>query len=211
MREVAKNNTEEVGGSFTTKYSDTKEMLLDLLKVAGLISFAVLAPNALRGYSGLLKSCEWFFKDPPKVQEKKLKKTVYYLKRQGYIRIESRGKERFLRLLPKGLNKLKHLEIDNVRFPASTKWDNKWWVITADIPTKTHRSAADAFRAKLKDMNVCSLQRTLWLYPFDPTRELNFLLKNFDIGKYVTLMRVDKLDGDDSLKLKTYYKKIGLL
>lgn len=212
-RNIGKPRTRSAHGNDKVQrdYSDTKEMLLDLLKVTGLISFAVVAPNGLRGYKFLLQAGSWFFQQPIKEQEHNLKKAIYYLKRQGYVTIETSGVEKFLKLMPKGVDQLKRMEVREAHFPVNKNWDQKWWIITADIPTKTHRAAADAFRAKLKEMKVVSLQRTLWVYPFEPTLELNFLLGIYDIGKFVTLMRADKLDTEDKALLLKHYKQTGLL
>ena len=59
---------------------------------------------------------------------------------------------------------------------------------------------------KLKDMGFYPLQRTLWFYPFDPRKELESVLRRYDIGRFVTVMEVNRLDKSDEKIMKKYFR-----
>ena len=106
-----------------------------------------------------------------------------------------------------GRRRLKKFNIENPVIPKPAKWNKKWWLVAADIPTREYKLAADAFRDKLKEMRFCGLQRTLWIYPFDPRREIEVLASYYRIGHFVTVMEINRLDLDDESALKSFFKR----
>ena len=81
----------------------------------------------------------------------------------------------------------------------------------ADIPTKNYRRGADMLRRKLKELGFFSLQRTLWFYPFDPRKELEYVVNSFGIANFVTLMEVSRLDRDDEEIMKKFFRVSKIL
>ena len=79
--------------------------------------------------------------------------------------------------------------------------------MAADIPTKEHKTAADALRRKLKEMNFYSLQRTLWFYPHDPRLEIDWIVRIYHIERFVTIMEISRLDLDDAEKMVKFFRK----
>ena len=75
----------------------------------------------------------------------------------------------------------------------------------ADIPSKTHRIAADMLRHKLKKIGFYPLQRTVWVHPYNPTKELNELTEYYDLGKFVTILEAKRIDAEDEKKLLNYF------
>lgn len=60
-------------------------------------------------------------------------------------------------------------------------------------------------------MKFYPLQRTLWLYPYDPRLEIEFLIQHYGIERFVTVMEVNRLDRDDERVLKAYFENAGII
>src|SRR3989338_5511720 len=136
----------------------------------------------------------------------KSRKTLYYLRKQGYVTFNTSIGESVIKLTEKGKKYLQKLLLIAAAPRKPKVWDKTWWIVLADIPTKTHRKAAELLRLKLKSMGFYPLQRTVWVHPYDPTRTLNELTNYYDLGKFVTLVQAQKLDSEDIINLKKYFK-----
>jgi hypothetical protein len=192
------------------KLKSAAEIGLAVVAAVGILALSVVAPNLLQVLDKV------FFKKSNKNwsnREKRQKtiQTFYYLKRHNLIRFKPHGKNFLVSLTEKGQRRLRRLNFNLLTIPKKSRWDKKWWQVAADIPTKEYRVAADMFRKKIKDLNFFSLQRTLWFYPFDPRREIEFLANYYTIGNFVTVMEISRLDKDDEAKLTAHFKKIQIL
>lgn len=184
--------------------------VLIIAGVLGAVGLLFTAPNALKLFAPLLRRK---YKRPltAKEQRQKMLKTFYYLKQTGQIRIEEGGTGLVARLTQKGRRRFKQLQAEVHSIAKPLMWDGMWWLVAADIPTKEYRIAADMFRIKLKELQFYSLQRTFWMHPFDPRKELEYIANKYSIGRFITVMQVNKVDTQDKKKLLTYFKSKRLL
>ena len=177
---------------------------LAVIATAGIILIAAAAPNvfvAVDKIYRITKGKKASFKD----KQTKTAQTFYYLKRQGLIQIQSGKKGLFAHLTEKGWQKMEQLNLNTLRVKPPKAWDGKWWMVAADIPTKDYRWAADLLRKKIKQMEFYPLQRTLWFYPYNPVKEIEFLAQYYGIARFVTVMEVSRMDKDDEQKLKKFF------
>ena len=177
---------------------------LAIIAVAGIITVAAVAPNifeAVDKIHRLVKGKKYSFKE----KQAKTAQTFYYLKRHGFIELTHSKEGLMARITGKGKKKLSDLNVETLKIKKPKSWDGKWWVVAADIPTKNYRWAADLFRKKVKQMGFYSLQRTLWFYPYSPTKEIEFLIQHFGIAHFVTVMEVSRIDKDDDLRLRKFF------
>jgi DNA-binding transcriptional regulator PaaX len=104
-----------------------------------------------------------FFKN----YEGALSKTIYDLKRHGYIEeVEINGQKR-IKLLPKGRLKL-------IKRKVTKNWDGYWRIISFDIEEK-RRKTRDVFRDKLSELRCVAIQKSVWITPHDISFELQEL------------------------------------
>ncbi len=182
------------------------EVALATIAVAGIVTLTVVAPNVLLAVQEFLLKKPKYKRLDPKAIKEKTTRTFYYLKDTGLIKFHKDGTDWKIHLTSAGKNKLSALKND-IRFIKHSKsWDHKWWVIVADIPTHDYRTSADLFRNKLKKLNFYHLQRTVWLFPFDPRIEIQILTEKFGISKFVTLIEACRLDIADEKKATAYMK-----
>lgn len=187
------------------------EVALAIVAVAGIIAVSAAALNVFAALGQLHKMSKKFKSLSAKDKNKKIAQTFYYLKRSGLVKFKISGKELVLSLTNLGRSRLSKLSLNAVNVSKPARWNARWWMIAADIPTKHHRQGADLLRKKLKEMDFYSLQRTLWLHPFDPRREIEFIAKTFGVQNFITVMEISRLDKEDEAKLRRHFAKAGIL
>lgn len=191
------------------QFKTASEIILTLAYVAGVVAVATIAPNALR-----------LFKDVPALRKslrknnrptQKIADTFYYLKRQGYVKLVPKGSDIFVELTQAGQKRILQMNFNNPVISKTQKWDGKWWLALADIPTKEYRNQADSLRRKIRRLGLYPLQRTVWVYPFDPTEAIVFVAGRLQVDRFVTVLRADKIDEQDRKVLEEYFKGVGII
>lgn len=189
------------------RLNTAKDILLGLLAVGGVLAVAVLAPNALMLLND--RSRRSYHRKRSKVSSRSeftIARAAYYLKKQGLVRFKhDRLRGWIAKLTALGRKSVSDLRLKSLSITHPRRWDGKWWLIAADIPTKSHRQGADLLRRKLKALGFYPLQRTLWMHPFDPRKEIEFVASHYQVGRYVTVMEVNRLDVDDARRLKKFF------
>ncbi len=188
----------------------TAEVALAVVAMAGIATIAIAAPNVLQAVDKLFLK-----KHRRRLSAKELRQKTsqafYYLKRSRLIQLKRDGNDWKVFLTSLGQNKIQKIQSDIRRIPRPKKWNEKWWLTAADIPTKNYRQGADLLRRKLKELGFFPLQRTLWLFPYDPRAEMQFLADHYNITQFVTVMEINRLDKDDEEKAKAYLQAKNLL
>lgn len=100
-----------------------------------------------------------------------------------------------------GEKKALRYKIDELRITPPNTWDRKWRLVTFDIPDKK-KNAREAMRQKLKELGFYRLQKSVFIYPYECTNEINFINEVFEIRPYVTLVEATKITNEAALKLK---------
>jgi DNA-binding transcriptional regulator PaaX len=101
------------------------------------------------------------------------------------------------------------MSFDHLSITRPKVWNRHWWVVLADIPSKDFRVQADMFRKKLKNMEFYPLQRTVWIHPFDPRDEIDFVSVHYGIERFVTVLEATTLHADDRERLEKYFKGLN--
>ena len=63
-------------------------------------------------------------------------------------------------------------------------WDRNFRVIVFDIPEKKRR-ARNSLRDKLKEFGCVRFNDSVWVYPFQCQKEIDFIANYWGVGKYV--------------------------
>ena len=172
-----------------------KEFLIFLLISGGIVAAmsitpALLAPAILFANIGKNKK-----------SKEKFKNTFYYLKREGFIS----AKNKKISLTKKGLNSaIRHYinsEMEKKR--QGRKWGNTWWILIFDI-SHNKKAKRNALRHFIKKLGMRQLQKSVWVYPFDCSRELQ-LIKNFFNLKDDEVRLIVSKDIGDNKELKKLF------
>ena len=175
--------------------SETKQKIL-LLLVSGITLSLTRSP---RQYFRIVRVAarEWKFISRGRlfrlIKEFKNERLVdYHEKDNGEIEvtITENGK---LRLLNFDLDKL------NIQTPKI--WDEKWRLVMFDIPEKL-RHNRNALRDKLLELGFEELQKSIFVHPYDSSKEISFLVEFFDIRPYIRLALVQEITNEAELLIK---------
>jgi len=163
-------------------------IILGTVGIAGVIGIALVAPNVLgaMGKLGLI---------PMGRQKEIINRARDRLLKQGLLRRENG----FLRLTPKGQNKLRLLQLREAAMHRPRRWDRRWRILIFDIP-EYRKSLRDKIRHTLEGIGFVRLQDSVWIYPYDCEDLIALLKADFKIGKDLLYMIVEELEGDKNLK-----------
>ena len=167
---------------------DIQKAVLTTIKFAGLLSVALVAPNAVQCLNsfGLI---------PGKRQKEVMARSRDQLIKDGLLKYENK----FISLTPKGQARLDLLEIINWKMNKPKKWDGRWRLLIFDIPEK-RKPLREKVRNTLFDIGFQRLQDSVWIYPYDCEDLINLLKADFRVGKDLIYLIVDSIENDKSFR-----------
>lgn len=181
--------------STKTEYLKT---ILAILATGGMISMAILAPNALQalqlfGY-GKKRSRQDIYRKHRYIAE-----TITQAIRDGYVKKEYvENKPAFL-LTEKGVRQLDLYRMRDKAQERPEKWDGKWRIVMFDVFEK-RRKARDLLRRELASFGFRRLQNSVWIYPY-PCEEFITLLKtDMRFGRNVLYIVTEKIETNKILQ-----------
>ncbi|MDO8590709.1 MAG: hypothetical protein Q7R65_01885 [bacterium] len=175
-----------------SKRQQIQKTILGAVAVAGMLTVAAIAPNALQalGMFGIGKKSKYRY-----TIENSRKRLV----ENGLLEYNSLG---LLHVTRKGEAKLRQLELRDYKIKKPKRWDKKWRVLIFDI-REERKMLRDKIRRTLIAIGFIRLQDSVWVYPHDCEDLITLLKADFKIGKDVLYLIVDKIENDSWLK-KTF-------
>lgn len=161
--------------------------ILKSVAMAGVLSVAVVAPNALRIFKML---------GVDKMLDRNTRQGINVSRRRLVERgLLSYTKEGFVELTKKGEQKLYDMEKCDYALPRPQRWDKKWRILIFDIPEKK-RLIRDKVRLTLSSIGFKRLQHSVWVYPYDCEDLITLIKTDFKIGKDLLYLIVDSIEND---------------
>ncbi len=178
------------------KYDD---LLYTLLQI-GVASLAVSAPPiaAVAIYINAVQKREGRY---PK---HKLKNSFYNFQKRGLINVESRHGNTCIALTKEGEQRARLCGVGKILSGnlalENKKWDGKWRIVFFDLKTEKTKER-DAIRLMLKRCGFIFLQKSVWVYPYDCSSEIEFLRSFFQLEEEEFRLVVSgDIGGDDYLR-----------
>ncbi len=171
-----------------THRDNIRKAILQSVATAGLLSVAILAPNALQ----MLKLFGW---KPHKRYREVIARSRDRLIEHNLLVRNEKG---FLSLTSKGEAKLRELERREYKLPRPKRWDKKWRVLIFDIPEK-RKYLREKIRLTLRAIGFNQLQKSVWVYPYDCEDLIALLKADFKVGKDLLYLVVDEIENDKKL------------
>lgn len=168
---------------------DLQRIVLETVATAGILSMALVAPNAIKVMrkSGLLL----------KIRQKEIiNLSRYRLVQNGLLARDERG---FLKLTPKGEEKLRQCELHDYKIKKPKHWDKKWRMLIFDV-REERKILRDKIRRTLVAIGFQRLQYSVWVYPYDCEDLITLLKADFKIGKDLLYIISDSIENDTWLK-----------
>lgn len=97
-------------------------------------------------------------------------------------------------------SRVKYFELKN----KNKKWDRKWRVIIFDIPNSMNRER-NWLRSRLKTLGFHSIQKSVFVLPYECEEELGDLCSNIGVSDYVDIITAESI-GSGGPELKKYFK-----
>lgn len=170
------------------------EVILSALAAAGLVTMAIVAPNAIQALRILEKGKRRKTDDHYRVQSA-LTRLINY----GYVeKRENKGKVYF-KLTQKGEGRLHNLYHYHLAVQKPRRWDGKWRIVSFDVHEKRRRFR-DRLRFILKSVGFKQIHQSLWVYPYDCEELLALLKSNLKMGRNVLYITALKIEYDQALK-----------
>lgn len=136
------------------------------------------------------------------MKEEAIKKAMKKLELSDCIKIkpDKHNKDNFkICLTTKGALEFLRFNIDDKK--KKEKWDGKWRMVIFDI-LEDQRQIRNLLRNRLRWLGFKELQKSVWIFPYDVSKELKEVLEicNIDIIGDVRFLTVEKIDEDDDLR-----------
>ena len=170
------------------KKGDIQKAILASVKIAGLLSLALVAPNSIQ----YLKSLGLI---PKKRQNDIILRSKDTLINIGLLKY----KNGFLELTEKGEAKLKLLEMKDWKIDKPKKWDGRWRMLIFDIPEKK-KPLREKIRSTLFSIGFMRLQDSVWIYPYSCEDLVSLLKVDFRVGKDLLYLIVDSIENDKNFR-----------
>ncbi len=173
---------------------DIEGLVLKSLALMGLVTVAVLAPNALQLLKYLDKNRQRK-RDPKYLVDQALTRLVA----KKYISVSKSGR---LSLTKEGEKKLHLIEHGTYPIPK-IKWDKKWRIVAFDV-SERRKGSREKLRLLLRQVGFVRLQDSVWVYPYDVEDVINLIKTGNFLGKEVLYMVVHSIGRD--VELKEHFK-----
>ncbi len=159
-----------------------RDILISLAGIGGVITIALLAPNALQLLSPIFKKYK-----KRTLQPSHIRKKFKDLQEKGLISFAEEGNKTKLVLTKEGKKQVLEFELEQMEIDIPLRWDGRWRVVIFDIPEKK-KYARDIFRQKLVDLGFEMIQNSVWRHKYPCHKEIEFLTHLYDIYPYVDLI-----------------------
>jgi len=175
------------------------DLLYTLLQI-GVLSIAISAP-AIAPVAIFVNSIH--NKDGNK-DERKIKKSFYHFLKKGYIKVDSHHGKTCVMLTREGERRARFsgaCRVLNENLVSKViKWDGNWRIILFDLKNEKSKER-NAIRLMLRRCGFAFLQKSVWIYPYQCTSEVNFLRSFFQLSdEEFRLIVSDNIGNDDNLR-----------
>jgi len=173
-----------------THKNEMKKLVLETVKFAGILSVALLAPNAIGAMAKLgMISTERSGEYVNACRDRLIKRGLMTRNRQGLLRLTSKGEQA-----------LRVLQLSEYGQKKKRIWDRKWRILIFDIP-EYRRGLRSKVRRTLEAIGFVQLQRSVWVYPYDCEDLIALLKADFHIGNDILYLIVDSIENDRHLRV----------
>lgn len=106
-------------------------------------------------------------------------------------------------LAEKGRKRALTYDFSRMKVKKPARWDELWRLFTFDVPIPK-KEVRDGLRERFLALGFCELQQSVFIYPYDCSAEVEYLVELYDARKYVRSFLVSKVDNE--LHLKKFFR-----
>lgn len=172
----------------------TNEILLGVLTTGALLTVAVIAPGVVRMFKGFARGKLW-----EDFHDSSVKRGVERLWRRGLVKVIETNVGHVVQITKKGRTEKLKFDLTNMVIPVQDTWDGKWRMVFFDIFT-TKDKVRREFRQRLKTLGFYPMQKSVYVYPYPCSKEIQFLREILQVPHEVKLATVEHLENDEDLR-----------
>ncbi len=131
-----------------------------------------------------------YLKYRKKMDKIRFSKFISYLKSKGYINTPEINGVKSIMITQKGIDKV--LIVKNKFSKLKLRKDKKWQMVLFDIE-ETERKKRDNFRLELKKLGYKSMQKSVWVSPYDVLEKTQNIIKSLRIVDKARLLVVEEV------------------
>jgi hypothetical protein len=131
--------------------------------------------------------------------KKQLRNSFYYFRKKGLMKVESDKGNTIIMLTEEGKSRAKLCGAGRIlsgKLKEKLRWDGKWRIVVFDLENNK-TSQRDAMRLFLKRCGFALMQKSVWIYPYDCSKEIEFIRSFFRLSarefRFITCDNI----GDD--------------
>ncbi len=164
-----------------------QQAVLGTLAVGGILTVAVVAPNALQLLGGTRNKYRFAHQS---------KSALSRLAQKGYVVFEEKNGTKYARITDLGERKLAlEKQKASLQVRQNKRWDKKFRIVIFDIPER-RRNVRDQLRHTMFECGFYRLQDSVWLYPYDCEDFIALLKSNLKLGNAVVYLIAESIEND---------------
>jgi DNA-binding transcriptional regulator PaaX len=173
------------------KKQERQEMILNIILGVGVLTTAIVAPNALQLFK--------YFHPKSRRGKWEIKRSFLRLEKKGFVKKKITNGEDYYTLTLLGSERAKKYKLDSMKIEHQKKWDKKWRLIMFDIP-EDKKMARRGINLVLKKLGCVQYQKSVFITPFPCKKEIDFVGECFGVRKYIRVITADEVEGVEPLK-----------
>lgn len=173
--------------------------LLRFLAAGGLLTTAVIAPNAVQLWDKPVQRL--FARLDQRSQQREYRRLLRYMRQQGLVENQSVDYAHGLALTDAGRKRAEKAAIDQLTVPLPKRWDGSWRIVFFDIP-EALKTKRDYFSRRLQELGMQQLQRSVWVHPYPCRQEVEAIAVGYEVERYVTYIETAYIDASEQLQAR---------
>ncbi|MFQ5661634.1 MAG: hypothetical protein ACE5F2_00045 [Candidatus Paceibacteria bacterium] len=138
------------------------------------------------------------------IDERKLRRSIRALYKEKLLdEIHNRDGTTTLVLNKEGKKFALTYNLENMKIKKQSKWDKKYRIVIFDIPERL-RKVRDSLRMHLQDLDFSELQKSVFVHPYECSKEIEYIVEFYRIKKHVRFIVADSIDNE--LHIKRIFK-----
>ncbi|GBE17220.1 hypothetical protein BMS3Abin15_01057 [bacterium BMS3Abin15] len=183
------------------KKNEVGKIILKGILYGGGITIALTSPYFIPKILPKIIKYARYREKMKKIEKRRFYDSFYYLKKQGLIKMDYKGKQLHISLTKEGKKRCGKYQIDGLKIKKPKRWDKKWRVLIFDIDEK-NKAKREALRGKLKELGLYQLQKSVWVCPYDFFKEINLLRQFFGLkDKEMKIITASEIENDREMKI----------
>jgi DNA-binding transcriptional regulator PaaX len=135
-------------------------------------------------------------KEWKEIDERKLKRSIKMLYKEKLLDdIYNKDGTTTLILSKEGKKFALTYNLENIKIKKPSKWDRKWRIVIFDIPEYL-KKVRESLRMHLRDLSFYELQKSVFVHPYECSKEIEYIVEFYRIKKHVRFIVADSIDNE---------------